>query len=79
MTTASPTTVTLEVRGMHCAGCATRLENSLKKAVGVRDAKVNLGAEQAVVQFDSMQTSPEKLAAAVELAGFEVQLPPNAA
>ncbi len=40
------------VKGMHCASCAGPLEQELRKIVGVKQATVNYGTEQAFVEHD---------------------------
>ena len=64
----------LSVKGMHCASCVGRVENALKKVPGVQDATVNLLAERAAVRFDSKQTKPEDLIAALGIAGYDAQV-----
>ena len=64
--------LTLPVRGMTCASCAARIEKKVGGMDGVRAASVNFGAEQASVEFDPAQTSPEKIVAAIQEIGFEV-------
>jgi Cu2+-exporting ATPase len=62
-------TWTLEVRGMHCAGCAGRLDKVLGAQPGVREARVEF--LKGTVTFDvDTGASQTGLAAAVEGAGF---------
>ncbi|MDZ7292615.1 MAG: heavy metal translocating P-type ATPase [candidate division KSB1 bacterium] len=63
--------LTLEVKGMHCAGCVALVEKSLKAQPGVVDAVVNLTTERALVQFVPQTVSPEKLVAAVNATGYQ--------
>ncbi|MGI8726784.1 MAG: heavy metal translocating P-type ATPase [Solirubrobacterales bacterium] len=65
------TSVTLDVRGMHCAGCARSVEGALEDVVGVERAEVNFGVERAVVGFDPGRTAIEQLERAVAEAGYE--------
>ncbi len=44
-------TVSLPVKGMHCASCAGRIEKALFAVPGVSSASVNLATEQASVTF----------------------------
>lgn len=57
--------------GMHCASCARLIERQLTKTPGVLTCAVNYGSEQASVEFDESATSPDKLAKAVESAGYK--------
>lgn len=63
---------TLKVSGMHCATCAVTLEKALKNVEGVKNASVNLGTEQAVVEYDPSRVSGSTLERAVAGAGFAV-------
>jgi P-type Cu+ transporter len=64
----------LTVKGMHCASCTTRVENALKRVLGVQEATVNLLAERAAVQFDPQKANPEDLIAALDVAGYDGQV-----
>ncbi|MGQ9892848.1 MAG: heavy metal translocating P-type ATPase [Roseiflexus sp.] len=62
----------LTVTGMTCASCSGRVSRALQKVPGVIEAHVNLASEQAEIRFDAAQTTPERLVAAVEQAGYGV-------
>ncbi|GAB6935998.1 heavy metal translocating P-type ATPase [Calditerricola yamamurae] len=64
-------TVTLAVHGMTCAACAARIERQLKKVAGVLDARVNLAAETATVDYLSGKADVDVLVAAVRKAGYD--------
>jgi P-type Cu+ transporter len=61
----------LQVTGMTCASCVTRVEKSLAAVPGVRSASVNLATEEAWVQADA-SVGADALAAAVRKAGYDV-------
>ena len=63
------TDITLELEGMTCAGCATRIERSLNELEGV-DSTVNLATEKATVHFDESAVTVADLVAAVESVGY---------
>ncbi len=63
-------TSTLDIQGMHCASCVSRIERSLKKVAGVSDASVNLATNRARVVFDPALAVSKSLIAAVEKAGY---------
>jgi copper ion binding protein len=63
---------TLKISGMSCNHCKARVENALKGLDGVTDAVVNLSAAKADVDYDGSKVSPEKLAEAVQDAGYTV-------
>jgi P-type Cu+ transporter len=75
-TTDSPTAVSnieLEIAGMTCASCATRIEKKLNKLDGV-NATVNYATEKATVTVHSGY-DPHSLIAEVEKAGYSAALP----
>ncbi len=61
--------VTLDICGMTCASCVSRLERVLNKIPGVLEASVNLATEKAHIA--SVGVSAAELVAAVRRAGFE--------
>lgn len=66
--------VELNLSGMHCAACATRIENVLNKLDGVVQANVNLARERANVKFNSGEISVRDLIKTVEKAGYQAVL-----
>jgi Cu+-exporting ATPase len=64
---------TLDITGMTCASCSSRVEKALGKVSGVLDASVNLATEQATVRA-AQGTSAVTLIAAVERAGYGAQV-----
>ncbi|NKJ50378.1 copper-transporting ATPase [Burkholderia sp. SG-MS1] len=60
----------LDIGGMTCASCATRVEKALAKVPGVTRASVNLATERARVEGDA-SVDAEALANAVRKAGYE--------
>ncbi len=66
------TDVQLEIGGMTCAACATRVERKLNKIPGV-EASVNYATEKARVHAGGVDTAT--LIAAVESAGYTAALP----
>ena len=64
--------LTLDIEGMTCAACSTRLEKALTRAPGVSEATVNLATERAVVMIDGRATNLPSVAEAVSRAGFSV-------
>ena len=69
MATAPPEHATLDLQGMTCASCASRIERKLNKLDGV-EASVNYATEQATVSFVSASVAVEDLVRAVENAGY---------
>ncbi len=65
--------VDLDITGMTCASCATRVERKLNKLPGV-EATVNFATEKARVHSDA-PVPVEELIAAVEQAGYGASVP----
>ncbi len=66
--------IELDVSGMTCAACSTRLEKVLSKLPGVELAVVNLATERASLTIHSGAISQERLIAAVTRTGFGATL-----
>ncbi|PRE62244.1 copper-translocating P-type ATPase [Burkholderia multivorans] len=74
-------TVLLDIDGMTCASCVSRVEKALAKVPGVTRASVNLATERATVEA-SADVSAARLVEAVEQAGYRatpVESAPSAA
>jgi len=61
----------LNVSGLFCADCVSKVQGTLEKTPGVISAHVNLDKNQAVVKYDDSKTNSDALAEAVTQAGFE--------
>ncbi|MDP1513387.1 heavy metal translocating P-type ATPase [Paenibacillus sp. CMAA1739] len=62
--------VTLQITGMTCAACATKIEKGLKKLQGVDDANVNLALERTTVKYNSENTDISKLKEKIQSLGY---------
>lgn len=67
-------TVTLQIKGMHCAACQQRLEKVLNREPGVISAVVNLASEKARLQVLS-DVADAQLLQAITKAGYEGIVP----
>jgi len=65
--------VELELEGMTCAACATRIESRLNRLEGV-EASVSLASEKASVRFSPQQQDVARLIEAVRAAGYDARL-----
>lgn len=63
-------TVELDLGGMHCSACATRIQRSLNKLPAVASAAVNLATHRAFVSYDSTQIDDAELCEAVIAVGY---------
>lgn len=66
--------IDFSVLGMSCAACSKSAERSLKKTEGVSSAVVNIATEKASVEYDPKVCNVDNLRAAVEKAGFTMEL-----
>ena len=64
-------TETFEIKGMHCASCAQRVEKALASQPGVESAGVNLALSRATVTVAG-DVASDRLAEAVDNAGYEL-------
>lgn len=65
--------VSLNISGMTCAACATRIEKNISKVPGVQQTNVNLATEKALVIYNPAQTSVEAIIEKVKKTGYGVQ------
>ncbi len=63
---------TYRVSGMSCAGCASKVESSVRHAEGVRTAAVNLALNTITVEFDDRETGFEPVRKTVQSAGYDL-------
>ena len=66
--------VSLQIGGMTCQSCASRIEKVLNKKDFVQQAGVNFASEEAQIAFDEKQTSVEQLIQIIHKTGFTAQL-----
>ncbi|MDO4582833.1 MAG: heavy metal translocating P-type ATPase [Planctomycetia bacterium] len=59
-----------QVTGMHCAGCASRVEKKVLEIGGVLSAQVNLLENRLMVEWDERKTDVAAIRQAVEGCGF---------
>ena len=64
--------IDLDVEGMTCASCVTRVEKALRKVPGVAEASVNLATERATVRMEAPDA--QAAIAAVRKAGYNAHV-----
>lgn len=69
-----PERVELELDGMTCGSCATRIERKLNKLDGVV-ASVNFATERAAIDYDPARVDVTQLIATVRQVGYAASLP----
>jgi P-type Cu+ transporter len=62
----------LQISGMTCAACATRIEKGLNKLAGVESATVNLALEKSAVKYDPAQIKVEDIENKIKDLGYDV-------
>ncbi|MGC8202035.1 heavy metal translocating P-type ATPase [Aliiroseovarius sp. PTFE2010] len=71
---AAQTTVSFDVNGMTCAGCAGRVERALTALPGVDNAAVNLARESVQVTYAPGAQDAKGLSDALQSAGYPARL-----
>ena len=66
------TRTVLKIGGMNCAGFVNVIQKHLLDTDDVEKCEVNLGAEKAILEYDSQVTDIERLEQAVKDAGYKV-------
>ncbi len=64
-------TITIPIKGMHCASCAITIEKDLAHVPGVMKAHANLAMERATVEYDEATVTVEKLAQTIKETGYD--------
>lgn len=65
---------TLPVLKMSCGACATSAQKILTRQEGVTSASVNFATETAQIEFDPKKTDTSKLKAALQGAGYDLEI-----
>jgi len=65
------------IKDLHCASCVTFIEEALKGTHGVLDASVNVGTQEAYVEYLPAVTSLADLRAAIESVGYQTRPAPS--
>ena len=65
--------VEFDVPTMHCGSCALSIGMMLDNTEGVVSNKVRYATKNAVVEYDTSATSPQKIAAAIEQVGYKAK------
>jgi len=67
-------TVTIQVEGMTCGGCAVSVQQALAKREGVKSVEVSFEKKQAIVKYDPAKLTPQQLAEVINQTGFKAKL-----
>ncbi|HLR60800.1 MAG TPA: heavy metal translocating P-type ATPase [Pseudogracilibacillus sp.] len=63
---------TLQISGMTCTACASRVEKGINKMAGVDHANVNFALEQLTVEYDPAETNTNEFKKEIEKIGYGV-------
>ena len=66
--------ISLDIKGMTCASCVSRIEKVLKKDEGIISASVNLATEKAKIEFNSSRLDIPKIVGLISKAGYEAKV-----
>ncbi|WP_017814042.1 heavy metal translocating P-type ATPase [Paenibacillus shenyangensis] len=67
-------TADLDIIGMTCAACATRIEKGIRRMDGISEVNVNLALETARVQYNPGSVTLDEITHKVEKLGYKAQL-----
>ncbi|MGW6302330.1 heavy metal translocating P-type ATPase [Peribacillus butanolivorans] len=62
----------MQISGMTCAACATRIEKGLNRMEGVEEATVNLALEKSVITYDAKKLSTQDFEKKIQDLGYDV-------
>lgn len=65
--------VSLQIKGMNCSSCASRIEKSLNSVRGVYKARVNFPSELAYIEFDPEELDVNKLTDIIKKSGYDIK------
>lgn len=57
---------------IHCENCVQKIQENIAFEKGVKDMKVSLEDQTVMLKYDTSKTSEEKLKAAIEELGYQV-------
>lgn len=63
---------TLQITGMSCAGCASKIERVTQKIPGVLDARVNFATEKLYIKYDESHINEKGICETVESLGYGI-------
>jgi len=58
---------------MHCASCATGIEQSLRKVKGIKEVRVSFATAEAEILYDKELVSPKEIEEHIKKAGYEIE------
>lgn len=65
-------TVTLNIEGMHCDGCAANVQSLLERQVGIKKAATSFKDKQTRILYDPSAVTEDQVVSVVERGGYSV-------
>ncbi len=67
----------IKIKGMHCGGCESIIEEALTKVNGVIEVKANYSTAKCLVVYDEEKISLDDIYQVIEGSGYQVELTPD--
>lgn len=64
-------TLTMNIEGMHCGGCATGIQMMTEQLDGVFSVFVDLDGKKGTWEFDSSKIKPEQIIEEISKLGYK--------
>ncbi|MBR7927313.1 copper-translocating P-type ATPase [Aerococcaceae bacterium zg-ZUI334] len=61
-----------QINGLHCAGCAAKVEQKLNQLPGIKEAVVNLVTQSTTIHYDTKQLDVATIRQTVESLGYQL-------
>lgn len=65
--------VTMQVNGMHCGGCANKIKKSIEELGVEQKTDVDVAGGSVKVQFDGTKTTVAEIKSKIAAVGFQVE------
>ncbi|MBN9229491.1 MAG: hypothetical protein BGO90_12275 [Legionella sp. 40-6] len=65
-------TVIFKIKGMHCSGCANKIQKLITEHIGVATVQVSFSEEKASILYDPKIVAQEQLVHILNGAGYDV-------
>jgi len=69
--TIEPTSVTLQIVGMHCTSCAINIDFELEDLEGVMEAKTHYAKQISIVTYEPHKVTHEQMLEVISKLGYE--------